>query len=53
MTNKKEKDQEEEKAQEIEKMKRAVWIYNTLIDRYPTLYRNLKEEYHGKMRQMR
>jgi hypothetical protein len=41
-SNRKEKDQGEER---VRKIKRAIWIINKLIDRYPEIYKQLKEEY--------
>jgi hypothetical protein len=41
-SNRKEKDQEEERAKKI---KMAIWVFNKLIDRYPLIYTRLKEEY--------
>ena len=40
--NREEKDQEEERAKKI---KRAIWIHNELIDRFPEIFKLLKEEY--------
>ena len=29
----------------VEKIRRAIWMYNKLIDNYPEIYKYLKEEY--------
>lgn len=39
------KDQEEERAVKIDKIKRAIYIHDKLIDRYPEIYKNLKKEF--------
>lgn len=35
----------QEKEEEKEKIKRAIWINNKLIDVYPEIYKAMKEEY--------
>ena len=44
MTVEKQKNQEEKNVL-TEKIKRAIWIHDRLIDKNPELYRNLKETY--------
>ena len=49
MTVEKQKNQEEQKkAERLEKIKRAIWIHDRLIDKNPELYKAWKELYEKK-----
>lgn len=38
--------EEDKREEKIEKIKRAIWIHDKLIDRFPDLYKSLKQAYY-------